>query len=407
MSEFNINTIVKDFPTLETKIYGKRLIYLDNAATNLKPRSVINSIHEYYSQGTSNVHRGLHYLSEKATDKYEMTRDKIKSFINARDRKEIIFTKGTTDSINLVAATYGLEFLKEGDEILVSEMEHHSNIVPWQLLAKKTGIKIKVIPINDEGEILLEEYEALLNEKTKLVSVVYISNALGTINPIKKMIEMAHQKGAKFLVDAAQAMAHTKIDVQDLDADFLAFSAHKMLGPTGVGALYAKEELLEQMPPYQGGGDMIDVVSFEKTTFNDLPYKFEAGTPNISGVIALFHAIEYLEKIGLENIISYEDELLQYGTKRLQEIDGLKIIGIAKKKTSILSFAIKDIHPHDLATFTDKFGIAIRTGHHCAQPLMKRMGVVATTRASLSLYNTKKDIDELIYALKKAEEIFR
>ncbi len=406
MSQFNIETILKEFPVLKTKVHGKRLVYLDNAATTLKPQCVIDSINDYYSASTSNVHRGLHYLSEKATDKYESTRDALKTFINANSRKEIIFTKGTTDSINLVASSFGASKLKAGDEIIISHMEHHSNIVPWQLICEKTGAKLKVIPMNDKGELLMDEYKQLLNSKTKLVSCVYISNSLGTINPIKEMIKLAHDVGALFLVDGAQAMAHTKVDVKELDCDFFALSAHKMFGPTGVGALYGKEKLLEDLPPYQGGGDMIDIVTFEKTTYNDLPYKFEAGTPNISGIIAFKEAINYIERLGIENMVAYEDEILEYGTAALNEIPEITLIGQAENKTSILSFIVKDIHPHDLATFTDKLGVAVRTGHHCTQPVMQRMNIPATTRASLSIYNTKKDIDELCSALKKSIQLF-
>ena len=406
MSILKENPYRKDFPVAEQIINGKRLAYLDSAATTLKPLSVIDEMDKYYRHETSNVHRGLYWLSENATTKFEATRDKVSALINSPDRKQVIFTKGTTESINIVAQSYARHFLKEGDEILLSQMEHHSNIVPWQMVAEENKLTIRVIPINLEGEIILEEFEKLLTPKVKLVSVVYISNALGTINPIKKMIESAHKVGAKFFVDAAQAISHKKVDVQDLDADFLGFSGHKMFGPTGVGVLYAKEELLNQMPPYQGGGDMIDVVTFEKTTYNNLPHKFEAGTPSISAVIGLAKAVDYINDVGIETIKKIEDELLDYGTKKLSSIPGLKIYGTAKEKASVISFGIEGIHPHDLATLIDKEGVAIRTGHHCTQPLMKFFGVGATCRASLSIYNNQADIDQLYNALIKVKGFF-
>lgn len=396
----------KDFPVADQVIKGKRLAYLDSAATTLKPTSVINEIDLYYREETANVHRGLYWLSENATTKFELTRDKIAAFINSPDRKQIIFTKGTTESVNLVAQSYARNFLQPGDEILLSQMEHHSNIVPWQMVAEEKNLKIKVIPINAAGEIIIEEYEKLLTSKVKLVSVVYVSNALGTINPIKNMISSAHKVGAKFFVDAAQAITHIKVDVQDLDADFLAFSGHKMFGPTGVGVLYGKESLLNIMPPYQGGGDMIDVVSFEKTTYNSLPHKFEAGTPAISAVIGLSKAVDYISHVGIETIKKIEDELLDYGTKKLLSIPGLKIYGTAKNKASVISFGIEGIHPHDIASLIDKEGVAIRTGHHCAQPLMKFFGVPATCRASLSIYNNQQDIDQLYAGLIKVKTFF-
>lgn len=406
MSSITQNPYRADFPVINQIIEGKRLAYLDSAATTLKPRIVIDEIDLYYRKETSNVHRGLYWLSENATTKFELTRDKIKDLINSPDRKQIIFTKGTTESVNLVAQCYARKFLKKGDVILLSQMEHHSNIVPWQMAAEFIGAEIKVIPINDDGEIIIEEYKKLLTSNVKLVSVVYVSNALGTINPIKEMIQMAHEVGAKFFVDAAQAVAHLKVDVQDLDCDFLAFSGHKMFGPTGVGVLYGKEELLNLMPPYQGGGDMIDVVTFEKTTYNTLPHKFEAGTPAIASVIGLAPAVDYILNVGIDKLHQIEKELLDYGTQELLKIPGLKIYGTAKNKASVISFGLAGIHPHDLASLTNKEGVAIRTGHHCAQPLMKFFKVPATCRASLSIYNNKEDIDQLKAALIKAKTFF-
>jgi cysteine desulfurase/selenocysteine lyase len=400
------NPFRKDFPVADQIINGKRLAYLDSAATTLKPNIVIDELDLYNRKETSNVHRGLYWLSENATAKFELTRDKISKLINSPDRKQVIFTKGTTESVNLVAQCYARNFLSEGDEILLSQMEHHSNIVPWQMVAEEKKLTIRVIPINPKGEILLDEYKKLLTPKVKLVSVVYISNALGTINPVKEMIHSAHQIGAKFFVDAAQAISHIKVDVQDLDADFLAFSGHKMFGPTGVGVLYAKEELLNQMPPYQGGGDMIDVVTFEKTTYNNLPHKFEAGTPPIAAVIGLGKAVDYINQIGLETIHKVEEELLEYATLKLRSIPGFKIYGTAQNKTSVISFGLDGIHPHDIATLIDKEGVAIRTGHHCTQPLMKFFEVPATCRASLSIYNNRADIDQLYAGLIKVKSFF-
>jgi cysteine desulfurase/selenocysteine lyase len=406
MSIIEHNPYRKDFPVADQVMNGKRLAYLDSAATTLKPIVVIDELDRYYRQETSNVHRGLYWLSENATTKFEATRDKIKDLINAPDRKQVIFTKGTTESINIVAQCYARTFLKEGDEILVTQMEHHSNIVPWQMIAEEKKLKLKVIPINQAGEILMDQYKELLTDKVKLVSVVYISNALGTINPVKEMTTLAHTKGAKVFIDAAQAIAHAKVDVQDLDVDFLGFSGHKMFGPTGVGVLFGKEDLLNAMPPYQGGGDMIDVVTFEKTTYNVLPHKFEAGTPSISAVIGLGKAVDYINAIGTETIKKVEDELLEYATKKLLTIPGLKIYGTAKNKASVVSFGLEGIHPHDLGSMTDKEGVAIRTGHHCAQPLMTFLKVPATCRASLSIYNNKEDIDQLYNALIKIKKLF-
>ncbi len=407
MSILKENPYRRDFPVAEQIINGKRLAYLDSAATTLKPTSVIDEMDRYYRLETANVHRGLYWLSENATTKFEATRDKITTLINSPDRKQVIFTKGTTESVNLVAQSFVRHFLNEGDEILLSQMEHHSNIVPWQLVAEEKKLKIKIIPINQQGEIILEEYQKLLTSRVKLVSVVYVSNALGTINPVKEIIQSAHKIGAKVFIDAAQAIAHLKVDVQDLDVDFLGFSGHKMFGPTGVGILYAKEELLNMMPPYQGGGDMIDVVTFEKTTYNNLPHKFEAGTPAISAVIGLGSAVDYLNQVGIETIQKIEDELLEYATKKLSSIPGFRIYGTAKKKASVISFALEGIHPHDIATLIDKEGIAIRTGHHCTQPLMKFFDVPATCRASLSIYNNQADIDQLYAGLIKVKSFFQ
>ncbi len=406
MSLIEHNPYRKDFPAAEQVISGKRLAYLDSAATNLKPSLVIDELDRYYRIETSNVHRGLYWLSENATTKFEATRDKIQGLINAPDRSQVIFTKGTTESVNLVAQSYVRNFLQRGDTILLSQMEHHSNIVPWQIVAEEKGIFIKVIPINQRGEILLDEYRKLLTPEVKFVSVVFISNALGTINPVKEMTRLAHENGAKVFIDAAQAISHEKVDVQDLDVDFLAFSGHKMFGPTGVGVLYGKLDLLNQMPPYQGGGDMIDVVTFEKTTYNNLPHKFEAGTPSISAVIGLGKAVDYLQDIGLHRIHEIETQLLAYATEKLKSIPGLKIYGEAEHKASVISFGLEGIHPHDIAALIDKEGVAIRTGHHCAQPLMKFFDVPATCRASMSIYNNKADIDQLYLALVKLKKFF-
>ena len=404
---FNVEKIRRDFPNLKIKIRGKPLVYLDNAATTFKPKSVIAAIQNHYTTETSNVHRGVHTLSQKATQHFEQARGKIQKFLNARDSAEIIFTRGTTESINLVASSYGRHFLQNGDEIIISAMEHHSNIVPWQMLCEERGCVLKAIPINDNGEIIYSEFEKLLNPKTKFISIVWVSNSLGTINPIEKIIADAHRLNIPVLVDAAQAVTHTSIDVQKLNCDFLAFSGHKIFGPTGIGVLYGKKELLNRMPPYQGGGDMIASVSFEKTVYNVLPYKFEAGTPNVADAIGLGAAIDYVESIGIDRVKPYRKNLLEYGTKALLRIPGLKLIGTAKEKTSILSFVLPNIHPHDLGTLVDEEGVAIRTGHHCTQPVMKRFGVPATSRASLSWYNTTNEIDRLVKAVIKAQKIFK
>jgi cysteine desulfurase/selenocysteine lyase len=401
----DISAVRADFPQLETLVHDKPLVYLDNAATTLKCLPVINAIQNHYTKEVSNIHRGVHYLSESGTMKYEETRDRVKEFINARHRHEIIFTRGTTESLNLLASSYVPTFLKEGDEIIVSTMEHHSNIVSWQLAAEKVGAKIVELPITDDGEILLDDFKKVLKpKKTKIVSICHISNSLGTINPIKEMIEIAHDVGAIFVVDAAQSIAHEKVDVQSLDCDFLAFSGHKMFGPTGTGVLYGKEEIMDKMPPYHGGGDMIDIVTFENTTYNTLPHKFEAGTPHIAGGIALKYAIDYIDSLDMGNIQRHEKMLLDYATEEILKIDGIKIIGTAAKKASVLAFVMDGAHPQDLGTLLDRQGIAVRTGHHCTQPLMKRMCVSATTRASFSVYNTLEEVDIFINGLKKAKE---
>jgi len=383
-------------------VNGKPLVYLDNGASTQKPQLVIDAINHYYNSQNSNVHRGVHYLSQIATDAYEVTRRKLKSFINSKEEYEIILTKGTTDSINLVASSFGNAFINEGDEVLISAMEHHSNIVPWQMLCESKKATLKVIPINDAGELDMDAYSKLLNERVKIVSITYVSNTLGTINPVKDIIRLAHAQNIPVLLDAAQAIQHIPIDVQALDVDFLAFSGHKMYGPTGVGILYGKEKWLNAMPPYQGGGDMIKDVSFEKTTYNDLPFKFEAGTPNIEAGVALSFAIDYINSIGLDKIAQYEHELLDYATDELLDINGLRIIGTAKEKSSVVSFVVGEIHPYDVGVILDKLGIAVRTGHHCTQPLMALYGIPGTVRASIGLYNTKEEIDTLVKGVKKA-----
>jgi len=402
----DVRTIRSDFPILRRSVRGKPLVYLDNAATTQKPQSVIDRIVRYYSEENSNVHRGVHYLSEIATVAYESVRTTVKRFLNARDEKEIVFTRGTTEAINLVASSWGLTNLREGDEVLITAIEHHSNIVPWQLLCERTGAVLRVAPVSDSGELLLDEFETLLTPRTKIVSFGHASNALGTINPVKRMTSMAHAAGAVVLIDGAQGVPHLNVDVQDIDCDFYAFSGHKVYGPTGIGVLYGKQSLLEKMPPYQGGGDMILSVSFEKTTYNALPYKFEAGTPNIEGVVGLGTALDYVASIGIDNIAAHEQELLHYATNRLLQINGLRIIGTAREKASVISFTLEGVHPHDIGTILDQEGIAIRTGHHCAQPLMMRFNVPATGRASFGVYNTKEEADALVAGLRKVVEVF-
>ena len=404
--EFDVEKVRKDFPILHQMINGKPLIYLDNAATSQKPKNVIEAIETYYREYNSNIHRGVHTLSENATEIYESSRLKIKNFINANSTKEIVFVRGATEAINLVAQSLGRDSLNENDEIIITELEHHSNIVPWQLLSQQTGAKLKFIPINNKGELIEEEYKKLLNKKTRIVAVGHISNALGTINPIETIITMAHEYDAKVLIDGAQAAPHTLIDVKKLDCDFYVFSGHKLFGPTGVGVLYGKKDLLEKMPPYQGGGDMIKMVSMKETQYNDLPYKFEAGTPNIAGVIGLGAAIDYVNEIGLENISTYENELLNYANQQASEITGLKFIGTARQKASILSFTLDGIHPHDVGTILNSEGIAIRTGHHCAMPVMEYFKIPATSRASFTFYNTHEEIDALIKAIEKCKKVF-
>ncbi len=403
----NVAGIRKDFPNLHIHVQDKPLVYLDNAATTFKPQVVIDTVSAYYGSGTSNVHRGVHSLSEKATAHFEQSRDKVRDFIRARKSCEIIFTRGATESINLAAYSYGRPFLHKGDEILVSEMEHHSNIVPWQILCEEKGCVLRVIPFNDDGELDLKAFERLLGPKTRFVSVVYISNSLGTVNPVTEIIRMAHQWKVPVMIDAAQAVGHRKIDVQELDCDFLAFSGHKLFGPTGVGVLYGKEEFLDKMPPFQSGGDMITSVTFEKTTYNTLPYKFEAGTPHVAGVIGLGAAMDYVQSIGFEDMVEYEKGLLDYGTRALRGIPGLRIIGTAREKAAIFSFIIDGIHAHDIGTLVNDEGVAIRTGHHCTQPVMRHFNIAATARASLAFYNTKEEIDALVQALLKAKDVFR
>ncbi len=403
---FDVARIRADFPILQKLVKGKALAYLDNAASSQVPQQVIERGARYLMEEHSNVHCGVHYLSQTATTAYEAAREKVKRFINAKHAKECIFVRGCTEGVNLVMHGYGRKFVKEGDEIIISEMEHHSNIVPWQMLCEEKGAKLRVIPMNDAGELLLDEYDALLNERTKLVAVTQVSNALGTINPVKEIIARAHAQGVPVLVDGAQAVPHGPVDVQDLDADFYVFSGHKMCAPTGSGVIYGKLELLEKMQPFQGGGSMIRTVTFEKTTYAGLPEKFEAGTPAIAPSIGLGAAIDYLNAIGMDKIAAYEHELLEYATQRLSDIPGLRIIGTARAKASVISFTIGDIHPHDIGTILDQEGIAVRAGHHCAQPVMKHFQVPATARASFAFYNTKEEIDTLAQTIEKVIEIF-
>lgn len=403
---YDINKIREDFPILSRTVYDRPLVYLDNAATTQKPREVVEAITSEYYNVNANVHRGVHYLSQQATDLHEASRETVRRFINARSTSEIIFTRGTTESINLVASSFCDEFMTEGDEVIVSVMEHHSNIVPWQLQAARKGIVLRVIPMNDRGELKLDEYEKLFNSRTRIVSVAHVSNVLGTVNPVKEMAEIAHSKGVPFMVDGAQSAPHFTVDMQALDCDFFAFSGHKMYGPTGVGVLYGKEEWLEKLPPYQGGGEMIESVSFEKTTFERLPFKFEAGTPDYVATHGLAKAIDYISALGMENIEKHEKELTRYAMERMKNIDGMAVFGTSDKKDAVISFLVGDIHHLDMGTLLDRLGIAVRTGHHCAEPLMRRLGIQGTVRASFALYNTKEEIDALVAGIGRVSRMF-
>lgn len=403
---YDINKIREDFPILGREVYGKPLVYLDNGATTQKPRSVVEAMtHEYYNVN-ANVHRGVHFLSQQATELHEQARETVRRFLNARSTAEIVFTRGTTESINLVATTFGDAILKEGDEVIVSEMEHHSNIVSWQLVQARKGIRLRVIPITDEGELRLDEYEKLFNERTRLVSITHVSNVLGTVNPVKEMIRTAHDHGVPVLVDGAQSTPHFAVDVQDLDCDFFAFSGHKIYGPTGIGVLYGKEEWLDRLPPYMGGGEMIQNVSFERTTFNELPYKFEAGTPDYVATTGLAHALDYVTALGMDNIYAHEQELTRYAMEQMATIEGMRFIGTPKHKDAVISFLVGDIHHLDLGTLLDRLGIAVRTGHHCAEPLMRRMGIEGTVRASFGLYNTFEEVDALVAGIRRVARMF-
>ena len=403
---FDVERIRKDFPILRTKVHGHPLVYLDNAATSQKPQAVIDALVRYYEGENANIHRGVHYLSQIATEAFEQARETVRAFVNAADAREIIFTRGTTEALNLVAQSYGRANVGAGDEVLITAMEHHSNIVPWQMLCDEKGAKLRVAPMNDEGELLLEEYEKLLSPRTKVVAVGHVSNALGTINPLREMIRLAHARGVPVVVDGAQAVPHLAVDVRELDADFYAFSGHKMYGPTGIGVLYGKTALLEAMPPYQGGGDMISSVTFEKTTYNKLPHKFEAGTPDMAGVAGLKAAIEYMNGVGIGKIAAHEHDLLEYATEIVGALPGVRLIGTAREKAGVLSFVLDEVHPHDIGTILDQEGIAVRTGHHCAQPVMERFGIPATVRASFAVYNTKGEVDALARGIRKVGEVF-
>ena len=403
---FDVNKIRADFPILGREVYGKPLVYLDNGATTQKPRVVVEAMTDEYYSVNANVHRGVHFLSQRATELHEGSRETVRAFINARSTSEIIFTRGTTESINLLASSFTESQMSEGDEVILSTMEHHSNIVPWQLMAAKHGIVIKVIPMNDRGELLLDAYRELFTERTRIVSVAHVSNVLGTVNPVAEMIRFAHEQGVPVLVDGAQSVPHMPVDVQALDADFYVFSGHKVYGPTGVGVLYGKEAWLDRLPPYQGGGEMIQTVSFEKTTFNELPFKFEAGTPDFVGTTGLARALDYVSAIGMDKIAAYEHELTTYATERLMQIPGMRIFGQAKEKGSVISFLVGDIHHFDLGTLLDRLGIAVRTGHHCAQPLMQRLGIEGIVRASFGLYNTKEEIDVLVAGIERVSRMF-
>jgi cysteine desulfurase / selenocysteine lyase len=403
---FDAVEVRAEFPALAQQVHGKPLAYLDNAATTQKPRRVIEAVARYYERDNANVHRGVHLLSERATSAYEQARDKVRRFLNAADPREIVFVRGATEGINLVAQAWGRKNLRPGDEVLISTMEHHSNIVPWQMVCEDTGAVLRVVPMDDGGELLMDEYGRLLTGRTRLVSIVHVSNALGTINPVREIVARAHERGVPVLLDGAQAVSHMPVDVQDLGCDFYVLSGHKMFGPTGIGALYGRASLLDEMPPYQGGGDMIRSVSFEGTTYNSLPYKFEAGTPNIGGAVGLGAAIDYVTELGLADAAAYEHALLAYATDKLSTIPGLRIVGTARQKTGVLSFVIDGVHPHDIGTILDAEGVAIRAGHHCCQPLMQRLGLEATARASLAFYNTTGDIDALVAALSRVREVF-
>ena len=403
---YDINKIRQDFPILGREVYGKPLVYLDNGATTQKPLCVLDAMRDEYLNVNANVHRGVHYLSQQATDLHEAAREKVRAFINAKSTNEVIFTRGTTEALNLVVSSFADEFMGEGDEVIVSTMEHHSNIVPWQLQAAKKGICLKVIPMNDKGEILMDEYKKLFSERTRIVSVAHVSNVLGTINPVKEMISIAHEHGVPFMLDGAQSVPHFKVDVQDLDCDFMAFSGHKMYGPTGVGVLYGKEDWLDRMPPYQGGGEMIESVSFEKTVFEKLPFKFEAGTPDYVATHGLATAIDYLQGIGMDEIQRHETDLTEYAMKRMREIEGMRFFGKADHKDAVVSFLVGDIHHLDMGTLLDRLGIAVRTGHHCAEPLMIRLGIQGTVRASFGLYNTREEVDTLVEGIKRVSRMF-
>ena len=402
----DLNKIREDFPILSRTVYNRPLVYLDNGATTQKPRCVVDAITDEYYSVNANVHRGVHFLSQQATELHEASRETVRRFINARSTNEIVFTRGTTESINLLAYSFGEAMMKEGDEVIVSEMEHHSNIVPWQLLAERKGIRLRVIPITDEGELMMDEYERLFTEKTRLVSVMHVSNVLGTVNPVRRIIDIAHSHGVPVLIDGAQSTPHFAVDMQELDCDFFAFSGHKIYGPTGVGVLYGKEEWLDRLPPYQGGGEMIKNVSFEKTTFNELPYKFEAGTPDYVATHALAKALDYVSEIGMDNIQRHEQELTRYAMERMAEIPGMRFIGTAPEKDAVISFLVGDIHHLDMGTLLDRLGIAVRTGHHCAEPLMRRMGIEGTVRASFGLYNTKEEVDILVAGIDRVRKMF-
>ena len=403
---YDVEKVRRDFPILHQQVHGHPLVYLDNAATSQKPRAVIEAISNYYERGNANIHRGVHYLSEHATSEHEAARRTVQGFVNAADKREIIFVRSATEGINLVAQSFGRTHVEAGDEVLITAMEHHSNIVPWQILCEEKRASLRVLPINERGELRLDELPKLLGRKTKLLAVTHVSNALGTINPVKKIVEIAHSHDVPVVIDGAQAAPHLKIDVQELDADFYVFSGHKVYGPTGIGALYGKLALLDAMPPYQGGGDMIRSVTFEKTLYNDLPYKFEAGTPDIAGAIGLGAALDYVERLGIENIAAHEHDLLVYGTETLSAIPGVRIVGTAAHKAAVISFVIEGIHPHDIGTILDREGIAVRTGHHCAQPVMQFYRVPATARASFALYNTRQEIDRLVAGIEKVKEMF-